>query len=92
MHENGIINSLPEILQEDEISSTDDLSSTIRNEFSKYKDIRYPYNNINTENTTTYRAGISSCSCATSKYLNSWAYCNWIFTNNQKWKPSQDFK
>ena len=56
LHKNGIINILPENLQEDEIPSTVHiLSSAIRNRILKYKGT---VNNINTNDSISYGTGI----------------------------------
>ena len=62
--EKGIINCLPEKLQEDVIPKTVySLSNTSRNEFFNYN---FTLSNINTDDTITYRADICSCICAYS--------------------------
>ena len=56
LHKNGIINILPENIQEDEIPSTVHiLSNAIRNKILKYKGTE---NNINTNDSITYGTGI----------------------------------
>lgn len=56
LHKNGIINILPENLQEDAIPSTVHiLSSAIRNRILKYKGT---VNNINTNDSISYGTGI----------------------------------
>ena len=58
LHENVVINCLPESLREDEIPSTVySLSNTIRNKIFNYKNT---VKNINTNNTRTYRTGVVS--------------------------------
>ena len=62
LHENDIINFLPESLQEHEIPSTlYSFSNTIRNNFFNYKNIVH---NINTNHTRTYGTGMFSCNCS----------------------------
>ena len=58
------ITFLPEGLREDEISST---VFTIRNKIFNCKGT---VNNINTNDTSTYRTALGSCICANSKYFN----------------------
>ena len=67
LHQNAIINCLPESLQDDEIPSTVySFSNTIRNKCFNQED---NVNNINTDNTSNYGNGVSSCNCASCKSL-----------------------
>ena len=67
MHQNAIINCLPESLQDDEIPSTVySFSNTIRNKCFNQED---NVNNINTDNTSNYGNGVSSCNRASCKSL-----------------------
>ena len=68
LHENDIINCLPESMREDETQSiVYGFSNTIRNKIFNYKNT---LNNISANATRTYRTGIISCNCTNSKYLN----------------------
>ena len=72
MHENDIIDCLPQSLREDEIPSTVySLSNTIRKNNFDYKN---NVKNMNTNDTRTYRTYIISCNCTNSEYLNHYGH------------------
>ena len=72
MHENDIIDCLPESLRKDKIPSTVySLSNTIRKNNFDYKN---NVKNMNTNDTRTYGTYIISCNCTNSKYLNHYGH------------------
>ena len=72
MHENDIIDCLPESLREDKIpSSVYSLSNTIRKNNFDYKN---NVKNMNTNDARTYGTYIISCNCTNSKHLNHYGH------------------